>query len=65
MAKSSESLANKYPDVSGIFAAREKLRRQRADESPAEKLRVLVELRELDEILKSARVIKKGGVPRN
>jgi hypothetical protein len=65
MAKSDEPIVRKYPDVSGIFAAREKLRRQRADETPAEKLRTLGELQELDRILKSAKVIKKGGVRRD
>ncbi len=65
MAKSNKSVIKKYPDVSGIFAAREKLRKQRADESPTEKLRVLGELQELDKVLKSARVIKKGGVQRD
>ena len=62
MAKSPESIVKKYPDVSGIFAAREKLRRLRSDESPAEKLRVLGELQELDKILKSAKIVRKGKV---
>jgi len=65
MAESNKFLSRKYPDVSGIFAAREKLRRQRADETPTEKLRVLGELQELDKVLKSARVLKKGGVRRD
>ena len=65
MAKSNEPVVKKYPDLSGIFAAREKLRRQRADLPPAEKLRILGELQELDRILKSARVVKKGGVRRD
>jgi len=65
MAKSNKSVVKKYPDVSGIFAAREKLRKQRANESPEEKLRVLGELQELDKILKSAKIIKKGGVQKD
>ncbi len=65
MAKSTEPVITKYPDVSGIFAAREKLRRQRSDMSPAEKLRILGELQELDRILKTAKVVKKGGVRRD
>lgn len=65
MGKSSKSVATKYPDVSSIFAAREKVRQRRADESPAEKLRILGEIQELDKILKSARVVKKGGVQRD
>ena len=65
MAKSSESVIKKYPDVSSIFARRDRLRRQRADASPAEKLRILGELQELDEILKSAKTVKKGGVQRS
>ena len=62
MAKSNKPVVKKYPDVSGIFAAREKLRRQRADEPAAEKLQILGELQKLDRILKSARVVKKGGL---
>ena len=65
MAKSNESVGKKYPDVSGIFAAKQKLRKRRADESPAEKLRVLGELQELDKILKSAKIVKKGGVQKD
>ena len=65
MAKGSKSVATKYPDVSQIFAAREKLKQRRADASPAEKLRILGELQELDKILKSAKVIKKGEVKRD
>ncbi|MEP7149371.1 MAG: hypothetical protein ABI857_10855 [Acidobacteriota bacterium] len=65
MAESNKSVNRKYPDVSGIFTAREKLRKQRANESPADKLRVLGELQELDKVLKSARVVKKGSVPRD
>lgn len=65
MAKSNGPVGKKYPDVSGIFAAREKFRRQRADAPPGEKLRILGELQELDRIRKSARVVKKGGVPRD
>ena len=65
MAKSPESVATKYPNVSGIFAAREELRRRRAEASPTEKLRILGELQEFDKILKSAKVIKKGRVKRD
>jgi hypothetical protein len=65
MAKSNEPVGKKYPDLSGFFVAREKLKRRRAEESPSEKLRVLGELQELDRILKSARVVKKGGVRRD
>jgi hypothetical protein len=65
MGKSSKSIATKYPDVSGIFAARQILRQRRANADPAEKLRILGELQELDKILKSARVVKKGGVQRD
>ena len=65
MAKSDKPLVKKYPDVSAIFVVREKLRRKRAEEPPSEKLRVLGELQELDRILKSAKVVKKGGVRRD
>lgn len=65
MAKSDKPVVKKYPNVSGIFAERERLRRKREAEPPSEKLRVLGELQELDRILKSAKVVKKGGVRRD
>lgn len=65
MAKSDAAVTKKYPDLSRMFALRDQLRLARAKGDPVSKLRALGELQELDRILKSAKVIKKGGIRRD
>ena len=65
MAKGNGDVTKKYPDLSRMFEMRDRARLARAKEPPVRKLKALGELQELGKILKSARIIKKGGIQKD
>ena len=65
MAKTDAVLNKKYPDLSDLFAKKEQARRERARRSPKEKFEMVEKQRELQRVLRSAKVIKKGGVEKD
>ncbi|PYS99595.1 MAG: hypothetical protein DMF63_10950 [Acidobacteria bacterium] len=62
MAKTDSVLKKKYPDLTDFFAQKEKARSERASRSPKEKFELVQKQREIQRILRSAKVIKKGGL---
>ena len=64
MAKTRTAVEKKYPDLKRLFAAKERARRERAKESPAEKFRTVQKLNEIRAVLKSAKIVKRSGVKR-
>jgi hypothetical protein len=61
MAKT-DSVLKKNPDLTELFAKKERARRDRAARSPKEKFELVEKQRKLQSLLKSAKIIKKGAV---
>jgi len=64
MAKTPTAVEKKYPDLTQLFAAKEKARRARAKKSPTEKFETVRKLNTVTAILKSAKIVKRSGVKR-
>jgi hypothetical protein len=62
MGKTDSVPNKKYPDLTDLFAKKEQARRERAARSPKEKFEMFQKQRKLQVLLKSAKLIKKGGV---
>ena len=62
MAKSNAVVKKTYPDLTELFAAKEQARMERAKQSPREKLATVGRLQKINQILKSAKIVKKGGI---
>lgn len=62
MAKSNAALKKTYPDLSNLFAAKERSRAERAKEPPEKKFAAVAKLRKINRILKSAKVVKRSNV---
>ncbi len=62
MAKTDAALKKEYPDLTDLFAKKEEARRERARRPLKEKFEMVEKQRKLQVLLKSAKIIKKGGV---
>jgi len=65
MAKTETVPNKKYPDLTDLFAKMEEAKRKRVSLPIKEKFEMVKKLQKLQAILKSAKVIEKGGVPKD